>query len=132
MIEKKVAIVDNCDNCPFMFKGSLYKCSKLELLSESKYRLFDVCPLPNYVPNVDKKLEKTFPVKTRYVEMSDFAVGFGKGVDKPVVEIMVEQNGDRKYFQFDSKYEKEVEQIHDFIDTMNMYIEDLKQGVQND
>lgn len=67
MTKKKVAIVDDCDDCPFMFKGSLYKCSKLELLSESKYRLFDVCPLPNYVPNVNKELIQT-SLRTRGVE----------------------------------------------------------------
>lgn len=62
--------------------------------------------------------------------MTDFAVGFGRCIDKPIVEIMVEQNGDRKYFQFDNKYEKEVKQICDFIDIMNMYIENLKSDLK--
>ena len=44
---RKIAVVENCEDCPFMFTTTLYKCKKTRLLAERWRDLFAVCPLPN-------------------------------------------------------------------------------------
>lgn len=51
---RKIAVVENCEDCPFMFKTTLYQCKKTRLLAERWRDLFAVCPLPDncdYVVN---------------------------------------------------------------------------------
>lgn len=62
---RKIAVVENCEDCPFMFKTTLYKCEKTRLLAERWRDLFAVCPLPDncdYVVSANgKKIRDTYP-----------------------------------------------------------------------